>query len=202
MKYALKEWNTTIEALGNGKLIAIWRKSYIEDTPNIKTPFKSFNVEQNQFILFPINTHQSLDKIKPEWWSLDSEKVIPNRDNQVKVSYWAEVQESIELQNFEQLLSISNELINTNENLISSWDSHPDHKGKVLLLRVYKLSDPILIPFSQDYAGHKSWIELKIDIPKIGSTAVLPFKEFNAKVRFIKALIEQGTILVPEKLLA
>ena len=200
MRYALKEWGTTIEALGKGKVIAIWRKGGIEDTPNVKAPFTGFNTEQKQFVLFPTGTHQTLDKVKPELWGLSEEKTFPNKDNQVKVKYWAEVEEEIELQTLEQLLSISNELVNTNEYLISSWNLYPDRRGKVLFLRIYKLTNPILVPYSQDYSGCKSWIELKIDIPKIGSTAVLPFKEFSQKARFIKALIEQAKM--PEKLLA
>lgn len=192
MKYALKEWSTTIEALGKGQVIAIWRKGGIDDG--------GFTIEQKQFVLFPTGTHQSLDKVKPEWWSLHSEKSTPNKDNQVKLSYWAEVHETIELQSLEQLLSISNQLINTNEHLVSSWNLYPEHKGIVLLLRVYKLNDPILVPYLQDYGGCKSWIELKIDVPKIGSAPTLSFKELNAKTRFIKALIEQPQ--VPEKLLA
>ncbi len=200
MRYALKEWSTTIEALGKGQIIAIWRKGGIEDTPNIKTPFTGFNIEQKQFVLFPTGTHQSLDKVKPEWWSLNDEKASPNKDNQIKVKYWAEVEEAIEIQAFEQLLSISSQLINTNEHLFSSWELYPDHKGKVLLLRVYKLNDPILVPYSQKYSGCKSWIELKIDIPKIGSSPTLSFKEYNSKARFIKALIQDPAI--PEKLLA
>ena len=200
MKYALKEWSTTIEALGKGQLIAIWRKGGIEDTPNVKTPFTAFNIEQNQFVLFPTGTHQTLNKIKQEWWGLHDEKASPNKDNQIKVKYWAELEESIQIQLPEQLLNISNELINTNEHLISSWNLYPDHKGKILLLRVYKLSNPILVPYSQDYSGCKSWVELKIDIPKIGSTPVLSFKEYNLKARLIKALTEQPAI--PEKLLA
>ena len=190
MKYALKEWSTTIEALGKGQIIAIWRKGEGE----------GFNVEQKQFVLFPTGTHQTLNKIKQEWWSLHDEKASPNKDNQIKLKYWAEVEEAIEAQTPEQLLSISNELINTNEHLTSSWNLYPDHKGKVLLLRVHKLTDPILVPYLQDYAGCKSWIELKIDIPKIGSSPALSFKEYNLKARLIKALIEQP--VVPEKLLA
>ena len=200
MKHALKEWNTTIEALGKGQVIAVWRKGGIEDTQNVKIPFTGFNIEQKQFVLFPTGTHQTLEKIKPELWHLNDEKISPNKDNQVKIKYWAEIEEALEIQTPEQLLSISNQLINTNEHLFSSWNLYPDHKGKLLLLRVYKLSDPILVPYSQDYSGCKSWIELKIDIPKIGSIPTLPFKEFNSKARLIKALIEQPK--VPEKLLA
>ena len=183
MRFALKEWSTTIEALGKGQVIAIWRKGGIEDG--------GFNVEQKLFVLFPTGTHQTLNKIKQEWWSLHDEKSSLNKDNQVKIKYWAEVEETLEVQTPEQLLSISNQLINTNEHLTSSWNLYPDHKGKVLLLRVYKLTNPILVPYLQEYAGCKSWIELKIDVPKVGSTPVLPFKEFNLKARFIKALIEE-----------
>jgi len=192
MKYALKEWSTTIEALGKGHLIAIWRKDGIES--------KEFNIEHNQFVLFPAGTHQALEKIKNQWWSLHSEKPTPNKDNQVKIKYWAEVEEVLEVKTLEALLRISNELINTNEHLVSSWNLSSNHKGKILLLRVYKLSDPILVPYLQDYSSCKSWIELKIDVPKIGSISVLSFKEYNLKARLIKALIEQP--MIPEKLLA
>ena len=200
MKYALKEWNTTIEALGNGQIIAVWRKGGIDDSPNIRTLNSTFTVEQKQFVLFPTVTHQGPEKIKQEFWNLSTEKSSLNKDNQIKVKYWAEVENSLELDSIEQLLNISSELINTNEHLISSWNLYPDHKGKVLLLRVYKLSNPILVPYSQDYSGCKSWIELKIDVPKIGSTPLLSFKEFNAKTRLIKALLQQADI--PQKALA
>ena len=200
MKYALKEWNTTVEALGTGKVIAIWRKGGIDDKPTIREPYESFNVEQEHFVIFPTFIHQHIDKIKREYWYLLEQSKGPNKDNQIKVKYWAEVEEVIEIQTLEQLLCISNELINTNENLVSSWDLYPEYKGEVLLLRIYKLTNPILVPYSQDYSSNKSWVELKIDIPKIGSTPSLSFKEFNTKARFIKALVQQPT--VPEKLLA
>ena len=178
MKYALKEWNTTIEALGRGQVIAIWRKGNIDD--NLK-----------QFVLFPTFTHQNENKIRNDFLYLFDQDLGPNKDNQVKIKYWAEVEETILIENFEQLLTVSNHLINSDEHLISSWGSHPSHTGKISLLRVYALSDPILITNSPEYAGCKSWIELKIDIPKIGSKSVLAFKDFREKTRLIKALLEQ-----------
>ena len=184
MKYALKEWNSTIEALSRGLIVAVWRKGGIEDV--------SFKVEQKQFVLFPTFTHQDLNKIKKDFWFLFDQIKGPNKDNQIKVKYWAEVEEQIEVKTFDQLLSISSELINSNEYLNSSWNLSPNHTGKILLLRVYSLTDPILITNSPEYAGCKSWIELKIDIPKVGSKPVLPFKEFNRKARLIKALLEQS----------
>lgn len=192
MRYALKEWGATVETLGQGQIIAIWRKGGLEDTPSVLTPSTEFNIEQKQFVLFPTNTHQNLNKIKREYWHLIDEKSKPNKDNQIRVGYWAEIEGTLEINSLEQLLSISHQLVNTDEHLISSWNLYPDHKGKLLFLRVHKLNNPILIPNSPDYAGCKSWIELKIDIPKIGSKPVLSYKDFNIKARFVKALLEDA----------
>ena len=194
MKYALKEWSTAIEALGKGQVIAMWRKGGIDDVPNIRTPFESFKIEQNQFILFPTYTHQSPEKVKNEFWFLFDKSNGPNKDNQIKIKYWAELEGAITIETPDQLLRISNQLVNSNEHLMSSWNLHPDHKGKILLLRVYSLNDPILITNSSEYAGCKSWIELKIDIPKAGSKPVLSFKEFNRKARLIRNLLEDVAV--------
>ncbi|OGI18842.1 MAG: hypothetical protein A3B68_06320 [Candidatus Melainabacteria bacterium RIFCSPHIGHO2_02_FULL_34_12] len=191
MKYALKEWNTTIEALGKGQVIAIWRKGGIEDKPNVKTPFESFNVEQNQFVFSPTFTHENPDKIKSNYWLLSDQNKGPNKDNQIKIKYWAEIEEVISVEKLENLINISSELVNTDEYLISSWNLYPSHQGKILILRVYSLGDPVLITYSPEHAGCKSWIELNIDIPKAGSKPVFSFKDFSKKIRLIKALLEQ-----------
>ena len=192
MKYALKEWSTTIEALGKGLITAIWRKGGIDDIPSARTPYESFNVEQNQFVLFPTFTHQKLNKIKQDCRFLLDQNIGPNKDNQIKIKFWAEVVNELIIENFEQLISASKELVNSGEHLKDSWDLYPNHQGKILLLRVYSLNDPILITNSPEYSSCKSWIELKIDIPKSGSMPVLQFKEFNRKTRLVKKLVEQA----------
>lgn len=191
MKYALKEWSTTIEALGKGEIVAVWRKGGIDDIPSIKTSYESFNIEQNQFVLFPTYSHQNASKIKKDYWTLFDLSSKQNKDNQVKIKYWAEVLETIDIKNSEELLSISSELINSDEHLKSSWSLYPDHSGKVLLLRVHTLSDTILIPNQPEYAGCKSWIELKVDVPKSNSKPVLAFKDYSKKARLLKAYLEQ-----------
>ena len=195
MKYALKEWNTTIEALGKGLVIAIWRKGGLGEKGG---KGENFKVEQNKFILYPTFTHQSPDKIKRDFWYLSNGSSGPNVDNQVKIKYFAEVEETLQIDTLDQLLNISNELANTEEYLISSWNLNPHNEGKLLLLRVFSLNNPILITDSPKYAGCKSWIELKIDIPKAGSKTVLSFRNLQAKVRLIKALLKQAPVVALE----
>lgn len=189
MKYGLKEWNITIEALGKGQVIAIWRKGGLGE---------NFQVEQDKFVLFPTFTHQSPDKVKKDFWILANGHTGPNIDNQVKIKYWASVEETLQISTLEQLLNISHELINPDEYLISSWNLYPNHKGKIVLLRIYELSNPILITNSPKYAGCKSWIELSVDIPKTGSKPVLSYRELQAKVRLIRGQI--GQTIEPEKI--
>lgn len=192
MKYALKEWDTTIEALGKGLVVASWRKGGIDDKPSVRAKFESFNVPVNEFVLFPTFTHQSEDKVKKDFNFLFNPNSGTNRDNQIKIKYWANIEEVITVEKIDYLLNASSELVNSDEHLVSSWNLYPTHSGKILLLRLYALRNPILITNSQSHKGCKSWIELKIDVPKTGSKPVLPAKDFIRKARLIKELIKQA----------
>ncbi|MBI2996664.1 MAG: DUF1802 family protein [Candidatus Melainabacteria bacterium] len=180
MKFALKEWAVTTEALGQGQVVALWRKE----------PFESFI--QKKLVLFPISSYQDQEIVKKEYLSLYEQSKGLNKDNQVQIKYWTVLEEIINIKTLDELLSISRELVNSEEYLKESWVSYPDHSRKLLLLRIYELEDPILILNSSDFAKSKPWIELKIDVPKSGSRPVLSFKEYSSKVRLIKALLEQA----------
>lgn len=194
MRFALKEWSTTSEALGKGLITCIWRKGGINDNPSVKKPDESFSVLQNQFLLFPTFTHQEFEKIKKNYINLFDPSLKTNKDNQIKIKYWAQIIDEIQIEKLEHLLTISSELVNSNEYLENSWNQNPEHKGKILILRVYILENPVLIPDSHEYSGCRSWIELKIDIPKTGSKPVLQFKDFNRKTRLIKLLLEGSKV--------
>ena len=188
MKYALKEWDTTIESLGQGKIIAIWRKGGLNE---------NFTVEQKKFILFPTFNHESKDKIKEYFLSPQTQDFGPNKDNQIKIKYFAEVHETLTVNTFEELLRISSELIHTEDHLRYLWDLSGNEQGKILLLRVYILCNPILIKNSPEYSGCKSWTRLSVDIPKTGSKAVLSFKDFQYKVRLFHRLLDEVKESIP-----
>lgn len=178
MRFALKESTVNIEGLSKGLITTIWKNSVEQ------------NINQKQLILFPTLIHKELGNIRDEFYFLSDNQAKPNKDNQVKIKYWAEIEKEINIENLNQLLSISKELIYTNEYLQSSWDL--DQKGRILLLRVYKLSNPVLITNSQEYTNNKSYIELKVDIPKSGSAPILSYKEFSQRVKLIKNLLEEA----------
>lgn len=191
MKNALKEWSSIIDTLGKGEVIAIYRKGGLEDQTSSTPSNEIFNVTSNKFVLFPTYNHQALEKIKKEYWTSLNQNAKLSKDNQIPIKYWAEATELIEIDNSEQLLSISSELATTEEHMLTTFNQSPAHKGILIFLRVYELSNPVLITNSPDYSGCKSWIELKIDIPKIRSKSVLSYKNFNQKVRAIKTNLDR-----------
>ena len=190
VKTALKEWDIITEALGNGEVVAIWRKGGIADNPSVKIPFEGFTLLDKRFILFPTHTHEESEKIKSHYWKYFPQSLPNKSSDQIQVKYWAKVDDEIPISNIEQLLKIAGELVYSDQHLVSSWNLNQSHKGKLLILRVYKFSDPILISNSPTYSGCKSWVELNINIPKIGSEPVLLLKDFNQKVKQLKTLIK------------
>ncbi len=182
MKKALKEWNTTVETLGKGKIIAIWRKGGINET---------FFVPEKRFLLFPTFTHQNLDKIKKEYWEYFNHNHKFEKENQIQIKYWAEVYDEITIEKPEQLQIVTNELIYTEDYINDAINTFPNEKGKLLLLRTYSLLYPVLIPLATEYGGCKSWLDLNIDIPRIKSTPSLNFKDFSQKAKYIKSTLLQ-----------
>ena len=191
MRYALKEWDTTIESLGQGRIVAVWRKGGVNEI---------FQVEQKKFILFPTFTHESKEKIKEKFLLPETQNYSPNKDNQIKIKYFAEVYEILEVNTFEELLCISGELIHTKEHLKYLWNLSPNNNGTILLLRVYALCNPILITNSSEYSGCKSWIQLSVDVPKTGSKPVLNFKDFQYKARLIYELLDRLKEPIPREM--
>lgn len=195
MQLALKEWNTTIEALGRGLIIAVWRKGGIEDAPSIREQDGKFEVLGKEFVLLPTFCHQDLDKIKKDFWTFFNQNHRLNKDGQLLVKYWAKLDDEIEIESLDKLLSISDHLINSNEHLINSWKINPLHRGKILILKVFELANPLLI--TNTYGGCKSWAQIKnIDIPQAKSRPVLRLKEFYRKTNLFKALLKQEKIMV------
>ena len=59
----------------------------------------------------------------------------------------------------------------------------------ILLLRVYKLTQPQFIPYRSEYAGCKSWIDLIESISTEGSEPVLSDAEYIKQANAIRGAI-------------
>lgn len=180
---ALKEWASAVRALEAGSQIFIMRKGgIVEET-------RDFQVESNDFFLYPTYEHQRKSLLKEEYREVIDETVIDWRaeDTHVTISSFARMVEDIEVSDQEKLNQLFPFHIwteNFTEERLKWKRKNPLH---IMILRVYTLNQPIQIEIEQAYIGCKSWIQLGVRVPNDSEmTPVLKEEEFTAQVAEIK----------------
>lgn len=179
---ALKEWAVSVKALAEGQQIIVMRKGgIIEET-------RDFQLISHSFYLMPAYEHQKKQLLKDgyadeldktlESWSTDMETI--------KVESYAEVIEDIEVTDQETLDRLRDFHIWTDtfaEERLRWKKTKPLH---VLILRVYRLAEPLEIPMRPAYNGCKSWVRLEDEMAVPGLIPVLNEEVFQAQVEQIK----------------
>lgn len=179
---ALKEWAITIEALGNGTQIFVLRKGGIHEET------RHFQIQSNQFFLFPAYEHQKKELLKSEYHTkLDHiVKTYSCNKDEVPIGYLAHLQEDIEIKNEEQLYSLEEDHICTNQFAFERYKWKRKDPLHMLVLRVYQLKQPLLIPVKGEYLGCKSWFQLPISLHETSAKPVLEDQIFLQKVNTVK----------------
>ncbi len=179
---ALKEWAVTVKALQEGHLILVMRKGgIVEET-------RDFQLVSKGFYLMPAYEHQKEHLLKEAYqgqiqgtmqgWSPD----MPS----MKLNAYAEAVEDIEITDQETLDRIRDFHIWTDtfaEERLKWKRTKPLH---LLLLRVYRLEEPVELPMQPAYNGCKSWVQLDEGMPQPAMTPVMPDEQFSEQVKLIK----------------
>ncbi|NEW07817.1 DUF1802 family protein [Paenibacillus sp. SYP-B3998] len=180
---ALKEWASAVEALANGTQLFIMRKGgIVEET-------RDFQVESDAFFLYPTYEHQRKELLKESYQGFIDDSLTgwkPENPN-VTLSVYAQLVEDIEISDQEHLNKLYPFHIwteNFAEERLKWKRKNPLH---IMLLRVYKLNNPVDVTIEQAYLGCKSWIEIQADLPNDRAmTPVLSDEQFAAQVAKIK----------------
>lgn len=187
---ALKEWAVIIEALQEGTQAIILRKG------GIREETKKFQVQSSEFFLYPTFEHQKEAAIKPEHRGILSQ-TLENwspTDTIVRITSFAKVEVDLEISEQEALEKLRAYHIGTDEFAAERLNWKRNNPLHVLVLRVYKLDQPIELPIEPSYIGCKSWIQLQpqqqSSLSDIAMHPVLDESTFNALVQNIKSSIE------------
>jgi hypothetical protein len=178
---ALKEWAVTVRALAEGQQILLLRKGGIHEEG------KDFRVIHPQFLLYPTYEHQRQDLLKPEHQPALTQLLADSpRSETITFSHWARVEEVIEVEDQGKVDDLSPHYIWTKAYAQSRLHWKPMLPLSVMLLRVYRLEQPISVPFLPEYRGCTSWVEI-IPRIKLGNLQpVLSGQEFQRQVDEIK----------------
>ncbi|RED64023.1 DUF1802 family protein [Cohnella lupini] len=171
---ALREWAVAVKALEEGRQVIVLRKGGISEET------KEFRLESPEFYLFPSYEHQRPHLVKPEASGIVSltQTEAEQDGGKVRITSFAEVVEDIEVTDAETLQRLDELHIWTEdyaEERLKWKRTKPLH---VLILRVYKLDTPQVIPMLEGYGGCKSWLTLW-DVNTAAKTPVLADEEFE-----------------------
>lgn len=183
---ALKEWAVSVKALREGEQILVLRKGGITEET------RDFRLISPNFYLMPAYEHQRRELLKEEYRDGMDETLkewSPGME-QIKLDAYAEVTDDIEIDDQETLDKLRGCHIWTDtfaEERLKWKRKKPLH---LLLMKVYKLDEPIHAPMRDEYTGCKSWVRLEDSIAEPAMSPVLRPEKYVAERERILSLID------------
>ncbi|MBC8157359.1 DUF1802 family protein [Armatimonadetes bacterium] len=186
---ALKEWSIICKALEDGNQTILLRKGGILEYK------KGFEIRQKSFLLFPTLEHQAEEYLQSKYLQTydlllrgNKSQDIQNKTNTLWVL--ARIEAIQEFHDHEMLPVLEKYHIWNEKYVNMRMNYNPKKPMNALLLRVYKLPQPISIDVNPEWAGCKSWIDIDIaekygnqfgSVPKMfdQSEPVIKDKEFQ-----------------------
>jgi hypothetical protein len=169
-----KEWAVICAALGAGRQSLILRKGGIHEGD------QGFQLEQDEFWLFPTYEHEQPDELVPDARPLfdEVERARPAL-NIVRITQYAIVEDVVQIRAAHLLPSLTGLHVWSDRTVDKRF--HYKHPGLfVITVRVYRTTDgPIELPNSPHFGGCRSWVELPSELPTAGLVAVLDDAAFS-----------------------
>ncbi len=183
---ALREWAVAVKALEEGRQIIVLRKGGIAEET------REFRLESPRFYLFPSFEHQKPHLVKPEAAGVLEATREESAENPgaVRVASYAEVAQDLEIRDAETLKRLGDFHIWTDhyaEERLKWKKTKPLH---LLILRVYRLVSPALVPMRDSYAGCKSWLRIEEDLPAPEPSPVLNDEKFEAMAEAVRRTVQ------------
>ena len=178
---ALKEWAVTVRAMAQGDQVLLLRKGGIHEDG------KDFRVIHREFLFYPTYLHQKEELLQPAHQpALRKMLEQPQHNDRITFSHWAKAEEVLEISDQEKVDDLEAHYIWTTAYAQSRLHWKPMLPLSVLLLRVYKLEQPVTVPYLPEYGGCTSWVEVLSDVSLGRMEPVLEDSEFQRRVDDIK----------------
>ncbi|BBY32203.1 DUF1802 family protein [Mycolicibacter minnesotensis] len=159
---ALKEWSAVVAALLAGRQRILLRKGGIHE--------KRFDVSAAEFLLFPTSVHSHAERVRAEYRDLLGPASADSTAEQVVIRAAAKVVAALPVERPNALEGIADLHIWTDESVRADrLDFRPKHRLTALVVQVFRLSQPVRLDRSPDYAGCASWVQLPIADPELGA---------------------------------
>lgn len=172
---ALKEWGAIEQLLAAGRSILLLRKGGLWERR------EGFEMEHRQFWIFPTLYHQNPLELKAEHDSaLQSARTAQPAADHVRLEHFALVTDAFRVESLDTLRAIERHQALTAETIENRFHYRGRPYLHALLLRVFRIPTPHIIPNTLGYEGCVSWVELDEALPTAGAEPVLAESEYQA----------------------
>jgi hypothetical protein len=172
-RFALKEWAVVCAALARGRQSVLLRKGGIAEETD------GFRVEHREFWLFPTRFHQSSDELSPDATDLpDDPLASAPKSGTAQLSLYGVVDEVFHIGDAAQLGALEGLHVLAPSTLLKRFE-YREPGLNVLLVRMYRRSEPFEISESPHFAGCKSWVDLRNKLPTAGLLPVMEEAAFD-----------------------
>ncbi|MCZ7529190.1 MAG: DUF1802 family protein [Acidimicrobiia bacterium] len=176
---AYKEWAVIVSALLSGEQIVDIRKG------GLREEGRHFDLRSPTFWLYPTSEHQRPELLKTAYRHRIELSPGSPVGEPVTVPGWAEVVATATVTDPEELDALNSKLIWTPDYAESRLRWKSRDPLWVLALRVHRLETPVVLPWSDDYGGCTSWVDLRglpADPASLPSTPALSDEAFEARL--------------------
>jgi hypothetical protein len=185
-RYAFKEWAAVCLALASGGQSLILRKGGIHEGRD------GFRVDHAEFWLFPTEFHQEPEVLTEQGrLLLKQARTQQAPDGLVSIRDYVTIEEVIEIRD-ESLLPQLTRLHVWSPSTIQARFHYRSPLLFALLVRVYSLREPSLLPESPHFAGCRSWIDLGQDVTTDGLVPQLTDEVHAERMREIRSALAAG----------
>ena len=151
---ALKEWAVVCKALEQGRQTVLLRKGGILEYK------QGFEVRHDRFLMFPTFEHQSKDHLQPEFSEI-AENVTSSQSEMTKLSCYAKAVHVSEISDRAVLKRLERFHIWNESYVNARMNYNPSKPMSVILMRVFRLQNPIEVQNMPEWAGCRSWVPLE-----------------------------------------
>ena len=153
---ALKEWAIVCQALEEGRQVLLLRKGGIMEYR------EGFQVKHNNFFLYPTFEHQSIESIQLNYAQKLATMLHKETDHsKVLITSYARAVAVKQIKDGSLLSQLHKYHIWNEQYVNVRMNYNPKKPMQVILLRVYKLQNPIEAEVRSEWLGCRSWVHIQ-----------------------------------------
>lgn len=181
---ALKEWATVIEAMSRGEQLVLIRKGGLIE------PGSGFEVVSPDFVFYPTFEHQAVNYLRaPYRGYFEQAQHDRAAEGQVRFALFGQAVNSVQSLDPQAIKRLEDYHIYNDEFLTQRLKWQPEQPLAIVIVRAFRFTTAQTIPTTPEYAGCKSWVELKAPVALGSLQPVLEDAAFEQRRREIEAVL-------------